>query len=543
MLSKCYNYILHERVEASLVQEYFIIIFSVFLSFICFTDNIKSIKSSAKCGFYSILLIIILVGIYVLKESFFQRYHRNNTYVYNLFSLKTDLTDFNNAIAIIILSFSFHTYTFSIYECLEEKTTENMMVSTRLGLIISTLSYLFVGSTLYLIYGKEIMTYASNFTDLLNQSTIGILINICYGFLVLMTFPISFYSVKNYIFYIVPYFKDFIKSIYIKTKRLLICKKKSNKYDRIIDEYNNEENKDNNKDDDSLSSYSSEDSLDENENYEKNNRNSYDDIESSINKTNNIFDDYTLSIKSNNMLSNYNNSNNVMPVIKSDRKKSIYSNRYKSKRSRQSFFSYALSQKIENVIEETIDDDEKTGSEDGNKDKENIDKNVNKNEILQFSNNSNNNKNPGINSELNVTAAKIQTSNSKSNEVRDNNKRKSSIITKYILNNSIEIIEEEECNNNSNKNSNKHVNSIEEMKNEENKIPLQRLIETISTENKNINTNNHSHSHIKHNKHSNHSHSEINSIEKFIISVLLFALIIYICVSFKNLKYVSLYYY
>ena len=117
----------------------------------------------------------------------------------------SDGSDATNAIAIIILSFSFHTYTFSFYECLENRNFNSFMIANSIGVLVSSIFYILVGSIIYLSFGDyQIKQYST--TDILNRNTVGFLINLAYIISVIMTFPISFFALKNYFYYIIPYF-------------------------------------------------------------------------------------------------------------------------------------------------------------------------------------------------------------------------------------------------------------------------------------------------------------------------------------------------
>lgn len=233
------NVILNENVSNNISQEYFLIFLSLILVFSVFSNDVNSLKSTAKYGFYAILCTILLVAANVLSTCYSETMIANNSYDYNFFSIPK-IQDFNNSFAIIVLSFSFHSYTFSIYECLEQRTTGKMMISSQVGILISTLSYMFVGGSIYLIYGQSVIEM-SDITKLLSKNTFGLLINMFYATSVLMSFPISFFSLKNYIFYIIPYFKDFFISI----GNIISCKKAThtnhqvknpNNYDNLVED-------------------------------------------------------------------------------------------------------------------------------------------------------------------------------------------------------------------------------------------------------------------------------------------------------------------
>lgn len=191
------------------IDIYILLFIGILLIIPSLSRNAKSLRFSSRLGFYSIILIIILIAVMVLYNS---KYHVRNdslSFIYNIFSLK-DISSTNNSIATIILSFSFHSYAFSIYELLENKTTKKMMISSSIGIMISAISILFLGTTLYLNYGKYILTV--DIFHILSKSSLGLIIIIFFTFSVLMSYPISFFSLKNYIFYLIPLIIELIKS-------------------------------------------------------------------------------------------------------------------------------------------------------------------------------------------------------------------------------------------------------------------------------------------------------------------------------------------
>lgn len=203
---KYFSELSNSEVGGMKIAEIIMIIVLVILSM---SNNVKSLQSSSYYGFYAIVVMVglslLMVSITSLEEPRLEQLD----FDFNYFSFQAGSSQ---SIAVIILSFSFHTYTFSIYDCLEKPTTKKMMVSTSVGVLISTLCYLIIGSTIYVSYGEKINEY-SKISDILGSTTIGFFINLAFCINVLMSFPISFFSVKSYAFYAIPLIVGAIKEL------------------------------------------------------------------------------------------------------------------------------------------------------------------------------------------------------------------------------------------------------------------------------------------------------------------------------------------
>lgn len=183
-----------------------VILFLLFfiLSFFCLSENIKSLKASAQYGFVAIILMIGTCLMITLVNSASQLSENDwKNKQFNFFGiLKHESNEIVNRIAIIVLSFSFQTYTFSLYDSLQDRSPYNMMVSTSYAVVTSTLCYIIVGAILYLNYGESVLEYESALI-LLSKTKFGFLILFLFSVNILMSFPISFFSVKSYTLFVI----------------------------------------------------------------------------------------------------------------------------------------------------------------------------------------------------------------------------------------------------------------------------------------------------------------------------------------------------
>lgn len=181
------------------------------LILLSFSNNVRSLKKAANYGFLGIFLMLFFTFGMIIYNSYFSNLEHDIYTKYNYSSINSSFSNAFNQLAIIILSFHFHTYTFSIYECLDKQTNKKMMISCNIGIMISTLVYLIIGSSIYLTFGNYVVKEENMFL-LLSTNKFGFLINMSFCVSVLMSFPISFFSIKGYLFYIIPYIRDYINN-------------------------------------------------------------------------------------------------------------------------------------------------------------------------------------------------------------------------------------------------------------------------------------------------------------------------------------------
>ncbi len=158
--------------------------------------DVSGIKSAAYWGFLGILFFLIFILTDLLYDSWVEFGYEDNNINLNY---RGDLlaNDAINCIACIILSFSFHTYTFSIYECLSDSNTKSMLITTSIGIFISTMIYLLVGTVGYILYEDTIDEYFILYNKK-ELSSIAIYENIAFVLNVIMSFPLTFFALRHY---------------------------------------------------------------------------------------------------------------------------------------------------------------------------------------------------------------------------------------------------------------------------------------------------------------------------------------------------------
>jgi amino acid permease len=159
-------------------------------------NDVSGIKSSAYWGFLGIMFLLIFIITDLLYTSWVEIGFEDNSIDLNYRGNLLE-GDAVSSIACIILSFSFHTYTFSIYECLTDSNTKSMLITTSIGIFISTMIYLLVGTVGYILYEDTINEYfiLYNKTEL---SSIAVYENIAFVVNVIMSFPLTFFALRHY---------------------------------------------------------------------------------------------------------------------------------------------------------------------------------------------------------------------------------------------------------------------------------------------------------------------------------------------------------
>jgi len=178
------------------------VVLSLLLILYNFKNDVSGIKSAAYWGVFAILLLLFLVLFDLLWAS-------KNDVLYDWTKLNVIVLDNNSnniisCISCIILSFSFHTYTFSIYECLSEKNTKSMLITTGIGLFVSMMIYLLFGCVGYILYVDQIDEYyILNRQDVKYGTILNYMGNIAFVINVVMSFPLTFFSLRHYFTFLV----------------------------------------------------------------------------------------------------------------------------------------------------------------------------------------------------------------------------------------------------------------------------------------------------------------------------------------------------
>ena len=133
------------------------VVLSILLIIYCYQNDVSGIKSAAYWGVFGINLLLFLVLYDLLSTS--KRDVLYDWHKMNLFDLDENSNNIISWISCIILSFSFHTYTFSIYECLSDKNTKSILITTGIGLFASMMIYLLFGCVGYILYVDQVDEY------------------------------------------------------------------------------------------------------------------------------------------------------------------------------------------------------------------------------------------------------------------------------------------------------------------------------------------------------------------------------------------------
>lgn len=185
-------------------------IFSVLLGcslyFYCYKQDVNVIKTAAKYAVFGILLFFVVTIIdFILAVISPSRLVNLNVWnkeaiteiLYGLNRPGQDkrLSNLVSAIACIILSYSFHVFTFSIYGCMGKISKKQFFMTTSISVLITTMIYLICGIIGYLLYFDELQ---DSILDCMHDNWSSSLLSIANVINVIMTFPITFAAVKNY---------------------------------------------------------------------------------------------------------------------------------------------------------------------------------------------------------------------------------------------------------------------------------------------------------------------------------------------------------
>ena len=180
---------------------------AVILLFYCYRQDVNIIKEAAKYAVFAILLFFVLTIIDFIVAVFSQKRLININSTWNEQKKYEILNGLNNpnhekrlaniitAVACIILSYSFHIFTFSIYGCMGKITRKQFYLTTSISVVITTIIYLICGTIGYLLYSD---TLTDSILDSIQDSWLSYLLSIANVINVVMTFPITFSAVKNY---------------------------------------------------------------------------------------------------------------------------------------------------------------------------------------------------------------------------------------------------------------------------------------------------------------------------------------------------------
>jgi len=186
-------------------------IFSILLGFVmyfyCYKQDVNIIKSAAKYAVFGILLFfVVTIADFIIAVLSQDRlvnlvnYWNKEIISEILFGLnregqKNRISNIITAIACIILSYSFHVFTFSIYGCMGKISRKQFFMTTSISVLITTIIYLICGIIGYLLYYDVL---EDSILDCIQESWSSSLLSLANVINVIMTFPITFAAVKNY---------------------------------------------------------------------------------------------------------------------------------------------------------------------------------------------------------------------------------------------------------------------------------------------------------------------------------------------------------
>ena len=188
-------------------QNIFSILLGIILFFYCYKQDINVIKSAAKYAVFAVLLFFAVTITDFIVAVFSQDRLINLNSQWNdkkrneiLFGLNNEdnperISNIITAVACIILSYSFHIFTFSIYGCMGKISRKQFYITTSVSVLITTIIYLLCGTIGYLLYYD---TLTDSILDAIDENWLSSLLSLANVINVIMTFPITFGAVKNY---------------------------------------------------------------------------------------------------------------------------------------------------------------------------------------------------------------------------------------------------------------------------------------------------------------------------------------------------------
>ena len=187
----------------------FSIILGIILFYFCHKKDINVIKAAAKYAVFAVLLFFFVTILDFIVAVFSEDRlislnsqwgsHKRDEILFGLNNEKTEkserLSNIITAVACIILSYSYHIFTFSIYGCMGKISRKQFFITTSVSVLITTIIYLICGTIGYLLYYD---TLKDSILDAIEESWLSSLLSLANVISVMMTFPLSFGAVNNY---------------------------------------------------------------------------------------------------------------------------------------------------------------------------------------------------------------------------------------------------------------------------------------------------------------------------------------------------------
>ena len=198
----------------------------LFLFFFCYKQDVNIIKSAAKYAVFAVLsffVVTIIDFIYtVLSQNKLIKLddewnkEKKDEILYGLnnskYPFSERLSNIITALSCIILSYSFHIFTFSIYGCMGKISRKQFFITTSISVLITTVIYLICGTIGYLLYYDYL---TDSILDAVQESWLSSLLSLANVVNVIMTFPITFSAVKNYFILFVDIMITLLKDLVI----------------------------------------------------------------------------------------------------------------------------------------------------------------------------------------------------------------------------------------------------------------------------------------------------------------------------------------
>ena len=190
-------------------EKIFSSILGVILFFYCYKQDVNIIKSAAKYAVFAVLLFFLVTILDFIFAVFSQNrlinlnsqwnQEKRDEILYGLnrsnYSFKERVKNIITAVACIILSYSFHIFTFSIYGCMGKISRKQFFITTSVSVLITTIIYLICGTIGYLLYYDDLN---DSILDAVSETWLSSLLSLANVINVIMTFPITFAAVKSY---------------------------------------------------------------------------------------------------------------------------------------------------------------------------------------------------------------------------------------------------------------------------------------------------------------------------------------------------------
>lgn len=189
---------------------------AVVLMYYCYRQDVSGIKKAAYWGFIGIILFFVLTIVDFLYTVYIGADLHDEALIGK--NPESSTIDIICAISCLILSFSFHVYTFSIYDCMGTTNMRSFLITASVGVLVSMTIYLLVGSIGYMLYANTIV---DSILDSMGEKTLNTFLSLANMVNVIMTFPITFNALKHYYCFIIEVILTAVRNLF----RVIFCVK------------------------------------------------------------------------------------------------------------------------------------------------------------------------------------------------------------------------------------------------------------------------------------------------------------------------------